>query len=694
MPNRTKKAGAIVHLVEELGDARLRCEQLVAYIAEAVRLIENSPHKDHFFEVAGHILYAAPLTLQKLQKSLQAVALAANQIDSEELKNDLRPEKVQELEKALENVRIRQIRRRSEPTMITPQYVAEKLRQFAATTRKYQLPQSEMAQFIVALEEGHKQANESVPVADMLDSFAQIAERGNKDYLRLATVLRRMIGDVHVKGVVADVQGTRTAGAAEATKFQDLAKKQLPSLVKEGRSVDVWLSTVDTTMGKLLDLLAHDKWAKDRILRVMDDSRDLKATATKFRATLANFRKVVEQNYLSLAQSVNPDEAKTEPEWAEYQSRSASDAWKTDRAKTAAFDLDRALAQVKRKLHLEVIAPLKGLSRLIDDGVFTREQGEPEQNFKIPGYVNDVLKSATELMEDLANIDNWASRSASDEDKQSRFEEGKPADPTKNMSPEDAKKWKVENEKHKDDFKKEAYDAWKARSASDEFNLESLKASLVLMDSLTKKAISEATKPSPNMKILGVRLGGLIMHVADALNALGIREHEGVLLRIGAAVKREVSGLGKEAGAEAWKARSASDEDKQSRFEEGKPADPTKNMSPEDAEKWKAENEKHKDDFKKNAASASELKEMQMLLKENGYDPKDAKKLQGEGIGTYELEHRLKEVGGLERTHGLKKKTASIMEGFKPDPDWLEGVHKAGRRNYDAIQAWKADNAK
>ena len=34
------------------------------------------------------------------------------------------------------------------------------------------------------------------------------------------------------------------------------------------------------------------------------------------------------------------------------------------------------------------------------------------------------------------------------------------------------------------------------------------------------------------------------------------------------------------------------------RFEEGKPADPTKNMSPEDAAKWKAENEKHKDKFK------------------------------------------------------------------------------------------------
>jgi len=34
-----------------------------------------------------------------------------------------------------------------------------------------------------------------------------------------------------------------------------------------------------------------------------------------------------------------------------------------------------------------------------------------------------------------------------------KFEEGKPADPTKNMSPEDAKEWKLQNLKNKDNFK-------------------------------------------------------------------------------------------------------------------------------------------------------------------------------------------------------------------------------------------------
>ena len=36
---------------------------------------------------------------------------------------------------------------------------------------------------------------------------------------------------------------------------------------------------------------------------------------------------------------------------------------------------------------------------------------------------------------------------------QGKFEEGKPADPTENMSPEDAEKWKVEHLKNKDNFK-------------------------------------------------------------------------------------------------------------------------------------------------------------------------------------------------------------------------------------------------
>ena len=50
-----------------------------------------------------------------------------------------------------------------------------------------------------------------------------------------------------------------------------------------------------------------------------------------------------------------------------------------------------------------------------------------------------------------------------------------------------------------------------------------------------------------------------------------------------------------------------------------------------------------------------ELQELQNLLASKGYDPKDAIILQAEGMGPFELVDRLKEPGGLERTHALVK---------------------------------------
>jgi len=97
------------------------------------------------------------------------------------------------------------------------------------------------------------------------------------------------------------------------------------------------------------------------------------------------------------------------------------------------------------------------------------------------------------------------------DEKAGMFEKGKDADPTKNMSPEDAAEWKKQNELHKDQFK----------AASDD----------------------------------------LLAAWGTVIGADQVDEKEG-------------------------------------RFEEGKPADPTKNMSPEDAAEWKKQNDLHKDQFK------------------------------------------------------------------------------------------------
>src|SRR4051812_48354983 len=125
----------MTYVMEELGDARMRCDQLLRYVERAVSLVEKSSHKDHFFEVAGDVIRGIPETAFKLHKALEAVALAANRIDYEEIKQDLRPEKVDELERVLKDVRVRQVQRRSLP-MLNPGNVVEQLRGLAKKAKE------------------------------------------------------------------------------------------------------------------------------------------------------------------------------------------------------------------------------------------------------------------------------------------------------------------------------------------------------------------------------------------------------------------------------------------------------------------------------------------------------------------------------------------------------------------------------
>lgn len=109
--SRHHTAGATIYVQEELSDARLRCDELKNYIVKALDMVHASGKRDHIYGVAGEILEAVPDTLLKLEKALEAAALAMNKIDYEELRQTLRPEKVDELERVLEDVRMRMPRR-------------------------------------------------------------------------------------------------------------------------------------------------------------------------------------------------------------------------------------------------------------------------------------------------------------------------------------------------------------------------------------------------------------------------------------------------------------------------------------------------------------------------------------------------------------------------------------------------------
>ena len=104
---------ATIYIQEELSDARLRCDELKNYIVKVLDLINQSEKKDHFYAVAGDMIEAVPSTLLKLERALEAAAMAVNKIDYEELRVTLRPEKVEELERVLEDVRVRMPRKTS-----------------------------------------------------------------------------------------------------------------------------------------------------------------------------------------------------------------------------------------------------------------------------------------------------------------------------------------------------------------------------------------------------------------------------------------------------------------------------------------------------------------------------------------------------------------------------------------------------
>jgi hypothetical protein len=104
--SRSHKANVSVYIQEELSDARLHCDELKRIVVKVLELINSSQKKDHFYAVAGDLIHAAPMELLKLEKSLDAAAFAVNRLDSEEIKQSLRPEKIDQLEKMLEDIRV------------------------------------------------------------------------------------------------------------------------------------------------------------------------------------------------------------------------------------------------------------------------------------------------------------------------------------------------------------------------------------------------------------------------------------------------------------------------------------------------------------------------------------------------------------------------------------------------------------
>jgi hypothetical protein len=170
---------------------------------------------------------------------------------------------------------------------------------------------------------------------------------------------------------------------------------------------------------------------------------------------------------------------------------------------------------------------------------------------------------------------------------------------------------------------------------------------------------------------------------AEVKNPMGLFQHSEVM--IGAKDLLERQGVweldtknfaeGCKALATALKAKTASkldlyenaltklatmDDAKRSRFEEGKPADPTENMSPADAAEWQKQNDKNKDKFKTAAkADVDLLTDIKTALKE-----KDAGLLQSTLRGVSSVKAVQHTIEAL-LTTGLKLEIARDLLGGK-----------------------------
>lgn len=535
-------SGISVFLLEELGDARLRCAQLKKYIDEAVKLIDKSQHRDHFFEVAAHLIYGIPDTLLRLDKALGASALAASKLDYEEIKDDLRPEKVDELERALEEVRIRRVRRQSTEGSMDIQEAVDKLEHFASQIEKEgQLDPQELAGFIDQLEEGHKTASETTEIPEVLRSLAAGIQDTSRPENRpsrvvLASTLRRVLAatlNMEALKTASDDDESKEAEEAKESRFEE-GKPADPTKNMDPSDAKAWKSNTDKYEDKfkksaemdppptlnsesgVLDALnnliisarkaqqsASSGDAKKMFFHLMNVLNAVGTVGKAYDADSVGYLVRVWKSFGQLAGTrpmmnfASEDEFKKEAEDRRLRSI-LEDAWiRGDLANDPATEDTQGTFERGRQ---DLLQEIKIISRTLSPPLLLH---------KVPkgriAYLSDAVLKFVYGWGLLSS--NAAAKTASDEDdkKESRFEEGKPADPTQNMSPEDAKKWKTEHDKNKDKFK----------SAS-------------------------SGEPSE-------------------------------------------------------------DEEKRSRFEEGKPADPTENMSPEDKKKWEESNDKYEDKFKEAA---------------------------------------------------------------------------------------------
>jgi len=606
--SQTKVASGIsVFLMEELGDARLRCAQLKKYLDEAVKLIEKSGERDHFFEVAAHLIHGIPDTLLRMDKALSAAAMAAAKMDYEEIKDSLRPEKVEELEKALEDVRIRRVQRRSkevESCMKIPEAVARLEHLAASIEATGTVNASELSSLIVSLEgQSVKKASATTEIADVLRNLsASLLDTSDPENrpsrVLLAATLRRVLGDTMDLKTAGfgplKIRNREHGSGVPVVAFTAALEQAAENLFTcRGENDAAQSAVADALTGRVARIGPLTGMPND-VIALADKVRK---SAYELRHEMGSVAKDMEY----LAKSVK----KAVPEAERYDVKYA--------AETVADDTKESRFEEGKPAD-----PTKQMSP--EDAAEWKKQTEAHK---------DEFKAAT----------------VADDTKESRFEEGKPADPTENMDADDAKKWKQQTEEHKDDFKAASAreedilyetanlylfqtprgleirlngpthavvvgkpnDITSAKRSMDRMERYPDKLRAMYKLSSDKEAASgdprwiHAKYPGKTQDGEAFKKGDLVLYWPSSKSFMAGKKAEDAWRKFESEVADEdVYNSSREAS-------TLAEQLVESRFEEGKPADPTENMDADDAKKWKQQTEEHKDDFKTAAAEKDDF---------------------------------------------------------------------------------------
>ena len=676
---RKKQAssGLAVFMLEELGDARLRCNQLKDYINEAVELIEKSDKRDHFFEVAGHLLHGIPDTLMRLEKSLGATAMAVAKWEYETTKDDLRPEKAEQLEDALKDVRTRRVERRSSNRgfRMNTQEAAQELNRIArAIDETGSIDTDAIMVMVASLESTGRTASSKSDIASVLHGLAKgLSKTGRQRPSRtvLAAALRRVLAETMDVGAAVDPLPVPGGAPFSPLQFFENIRMSAISAHRRGerqmRLAFVDLASVVREIGLLCGSLGATTAPElaERLSKAVLQARRLLTPEVTQQLVTAASRVASNPAVVSLLRSY--------AEGSQYGGLEVNDAQgAADRLETAAL---KALSYGSGS---RINMFLKELSNLAHDlayymGAAVAEQ-ETEEELAVDVFAADktaaaplvthlvdayreglelgghsereVRAAAVRVGQTVRVAARYAANPSSGSAvriltllvdrlhelgfclgaasarpglallKSAKFEEGKPADPTENMSEDDAEKWKTEHNKNKDNFKE-------ASSAAAAKRILQSVAAKVEGDRWTAEVDDDE-----EYTVLTLAYG--IEHDGPKISAMIHRDDEVASVRMGpkvaevpataSAIERAIKNFkrtiknarfeeGKPADptenmseddAEKWKTEHDKNKDnfKEARFEEGKPADPTENMSEDDAEKWKTEHDKNKDNFK------------------------------------------------------------------------------------------------